>query len=349
MFGALGMDFTRMYAFSGQLQTAADAAAMSAVIERRNNSTASSAVSRAADMLAWNRIDGINLARMTSSDVTFGRWDFSPEVFTTTTWDQASAVRVRLTYDAPWSLARIFGVTSRTLTRTSTAGLGSLSSSTCVKPWALPYSHLKLSLGYTATDTTSLTAEDIVDLASNRTEVRFSLGDKGKNGGMATIGAKGSPSPVYATMLGPLQYRDGSAGTPNGSASDYHSNIVAECGATEKVSLGDQLQLFDSDMELTTRDAFDKKCKQVIDKKDKKDDTDIACPSQLLLPVWSILNTSGSGRRSITVRYLAVFELTGYHHKKGFTGYFSALQEAPVGGGGLIGQPGPVSMPLLVR
>lgn len=185
MFAGFGIDFSRMYAYKAQLKVLADAAALSAAADLKNGTTEATANSRVTDLKS------VNLVENTEADSVLiepGRWDFTNEVFSVTSWSDADAIRATPQYAADWTIARIFGVNSRTLVESSVAAIGSYVSSACLAPIAIPYMNLLRAIDPANTDTsTVLDYDDIRALAQNNTEVQLT-GTQDGDGDMLSPG-----------------------------------------------------------------------------------------------------------------------------------------------------------------
>ncbi len=174
----MAMDFSRMYSFKAELKTLSDAAAMSAALDLVNGVTESQAESHVTSLLSLNRVEGSQLASITSSDVTPVTWNFATKVASSTTWANANAVQVVAHYTASWSLARMFNVTTRVLSETSIAALGSRKTHSCIKPFVFPYGAVLSQLGKSPTNVAyNLTAVDINALSSYGTAKAFAEND----------------------------------------------------------------------------------------------------------------------------------------------------------------------------
>ena len=170
---ALAVDMSRMYAFKSQLKTLADAAALSEVVDMNNSAVYTDANANAIALAATNRLTGGATATLASQNISYVIWDFnadpSTQVPTPSTWANANAVMVSPSYPAAWTLAKMFGVTSKTLSTSSVAARMYSSASSCLMPIAVPYitliNALNAVLGTSYTISHVLNESDIANLS----------------------------------------------------------------------------------------------------------------------------------------------------------------------------------------
>src|SRR6185437_102648 len=82
---------------------------------------------------------------LTAGNVEGGTWDFATNTFTPlASWTDPAlnAVRTTPTYLARYTLARVFGVTTKTVQARAVAALGFVSNSSCLRPWSVSYQTL---------------------------------------------------------------------------------------------------------------------------------------------------------------------------------------------------------------
>lgn len=335
MFGGFGMDFGRMYSFVAQLKTLTDAAAHAGALELRNAGTEANAKSRALSLKQNNRVDGTQVAQMDDSNITPGTWDYGTKTFTPGPWSTASAVRARARYNANWTLARVFGVSNRLLTQESIAALGSVGSSSCLKPWAVPYSNLLQTLGRSPTDTAyRLTAADVNTLKTNQMPIKFKISSGNSDAGGAEVGGTIIPGNYYAVKFGPVRFANGDAGSPNSGADAYRNNIAdLGCTNTGSASVGDWLDMENGNMAGPTRQATSDFCG--VNGNPKQ----FSCDKDIVMPIWSE-RTTGSGNAWVKILYIGSFRLTGVDKDENVLGYLTALNAATIGG--IRPTPGPV-------
>jgi Flp pilus assembly protein TadG len=337
------VDFSRMYAFSTQLKVLTDAASLSGITDLKSKiATEAEADERALALRAVNRVEGqvLSDADMSAADIQPGVWDFTARTFTPGAWATANAVQATARYTAGWTLARIFGVNTRVLTRSSVAALGSPQRSTCFKPWAVPYTRLLERLGQNPSDTAyRLTAEDVAALRDNQVPISFKIASVSK--GETVISGS-----FYAVRYPPIQYVDGTAGEPSKGANDYRDAIAdVGCTSTGSAGVGDWLDIEQGNMQGPTDQGVSTFCGA------SNKETVFACPKDVIVPIWNGRTTS-SGNTWVQILYVGAFRMTTYDTKEGLvTGHLTALA-APVsgnGGGSFTPFPGPVMSAALVQ
>lgn len=171
---ALAIDFGRMYMLRTELKVATDAAALSAGRDLRSDSSLAAARDHARDVAKSNLIGAKDTINVPGDSIIPGTWDFTTKTFTAGNWASATAVRVTGSYTASWMLAKIFGVTTRSLSTTSISALGAASTQNCMKPWAIPYAAVLSAIGQDPTNLSyKLTQADITRLENNRTPINI--------------------------------------------------------------------------------------------------------------------------------------------------------------------------------
>ncbi|MBU6367254.1 MAG: hypothetical protein KJT01_13660 [Gemmatimonadetes bacterium] len=198
---ALAVDFARLYAVRAQLRTVADAAALSGITDLSRGAAQADAVARALALRAGNPVEkqALGDAGMGAADVVPGTWDFTTRQFVATPWASANAVRATARYAPAWTLARVFGAATRTLTATAVAALGSPRWRRCLTPWAVPYTNILATLGRPVTDTAyRLTAADVARLRTGQVPIVFKVSSSNQNeggGAVARLAADRPPAP----------------------------------------------------------------------------------------------------------------------------------------------------------
>jgi Flp pilus assembly protein TadG len=169
-FTGIAIDASRLYVMRAQLQTTADAAAIAAIVEV-NNTRPTNAAAVALQYVPKNLVEQ-TAATVTAADVEPGSWDFATNVFTKLgSWTDpaVAAVRVTARYPGAYTFARVFGATGQTVTARAVGAIGYVSSSDCLRPWAVSYQTM-LDVLYPPAGTKSpsydLTPQDIQTLAA---------------------------------------------------------------------------------------------------------------------------------------------------------------------------------------
>lgn len=169
-FTGIGIDAARLYLMRVQLQTTADAAAIAAIVEvndKRPTNATTVAVSYASKNLVERQTPSI-----TAGGVEPGTWNFATNSFTPlASWTDPAlaAVRVTATYPGAYTFARVFGVTTKTVTARAVGAVGYVSTTNCLRPWAVSYQTM-LDILYppagTKPPTYNLTPQDIQTLTA---------------------------------------------------------------------------------------------------------------------------------------------------------------------------------------
>lgn len=157
------LDMSKMGTQKNMMQTAADAAALAAVIELLDDTT--TVGSEAAKYSSANKVYNRQIA-VASADVVCGRWNDNTGVFTASVkcgaGDDAVTVTVR---DTVSYTSRFLNPPSKNLTATARAWLAYVGSTSCVTPWGIPYQTLTKKLDPGNTDTLrALTSYDLQQL-----------------------------------------------------------------------------------------------------------------------------------------------------------------------------------------
>src|SRR5262249_46146912 len=142
-----------------------------------------------------------------------------------------------------FAFGRFLGFNTHQVTATSIAVHGSTGSTTCMRPFGVPYQQL-LDVLYppagTKNPTYNLTNSDVVNLGqlTQSSEILLKVGT---SGGYAPNGQ------FYAVQTPPGEYANGTPGNPISGANQYSGDIAACSG--DRVSLGDWLEPETGNME----------------------------------------------------------------------------------------------------
>src|SRR6185437_11257051 len=142
-FAGIAIDASRLYVMRAQLQTTADASAIAGIVEVKDKRP-TNAPTAALSYVPLNTVERQS-ATMSASDVEGGSWDFTTNTFTPlASWTDPAlnAVRTTATYQGAYTLARIFGVTTKTVQARAVGALGFVSNTSCLRPWAVSYQTL---------------------------------------------------------------------------------------------------------------------------------------------------------------------------------------------------------------
>ena len=169
-FSGIAIDASRLYVMRAQLQTTADAAAIAGIVEV-NNERPTNATTIALQYVPKNLVEQ-TAATVNAADVEPGYWNFATNVFTPlASWTDPAvgAVRVTARYPGAYTFARIFGATGQTVTARAVGAIGYVSTSDCLRPFAVSYQTLVDKLyppAGTKNSSYSLTPQDIETLAA---------------------------------------------------------------------------------------------------------------------------------------------------------------------------------------
>jgi predicted thioesterase len=136
-FCSLAVDFGRFVTCQGELQNAADAAALAAVPQIVNGTSA--AVSAADTTAAYNHADGDLIVPSTDVTVTFMHWVSPSNNSVLPNAQGANAVRVTIQHTVPLVFAKILGIQSRVASEKATAAVMTQSVSTYVSTHSNPW------------------------------------------------------------------------------------------------------------------------------------------------------------------------------------------------------------------
>jgi len=355
MLCAVAVDYSRLMFVRTQLRRAADAGALAGALQLMQQHDATyEAVAN--DFAARNRAFG---AVVPNTHSVCGHWDDATSTMSDTTpcnpdplhVPLADAVATTASANPGFLLAgRLFGGAGGTISVKSVAwGGGSLGTSKCMKPWAMPYAAILQRLGYPTDQATidghALTQEDVDNLiaSSQANSLTFKV-----NGGQAHNSA-GQPTEgnFYGVSLPPVQYADGSAGSPNQGAVNYAA-AIGSCN-NSIVSVGDWLQIENGDMTGPTGNPLAPLCgasptAQYFD-----------CNLKVKMAIWSQYNAAIGNPGAVLVKYIGAFVITHYDSRPdtpgnpnplaGVTGYFTGWPSE----GGFVNVPGPVMEIILVK
>ncbi|GJG86423.1 hypothetical protein tb265_16040 [Gemmatimonadetes bacterium T265] len=324
-FAAVGIDFAKAYAARTRLKTVADAAAMAGAVSMIHATGAAldTAVPNAARAYAGlNYVERVALVNRNADSVLVKpvKWNFTSRTTDTTPTKFSdagvNAIKVKAWYSTATLFARVFGKSAFALRDSTIAALGAVTSQSCLKPWAVPYSNIKATLGQNPSDTTSLTAADVTSLVNNQTLIQFKTLP---NGAPGTVGGTVVAGNYYAVDFPPLMDVSGnlySPGPQSSSGSAYKQAIAAACDDSVAVKIGDWLQTDPGNMTGPTKQGVDALC-------GGKD----TCSPPLLItvPIYGQA-AQKSGKSAVQVRYLGEFYLTGLTNGGEVVGYLTALR-----------------------
>jgi len=331
MFGGIGIDFGRMYTFNAQLKVLADAASLAAAIELRNGGTEANGDVRALALKPSNTVDGGQIAIMDDTNVTPGNWDFDARTFTPGSWAGANAIRARTRYDASWTLARIFGVTTKMLVQESVAALGGQVVSSCLKPFALPYGALLPRVGQASSNLSyELTAADIATL-TNGTPITWQMVDdlpaNTPPGSFSMVGF----DPTYSSM----------------SKNAYLDSILPSGCTSDPVSVGDSIPAITGVSQGLVLPGLRELCPGARNQNDQA--WTCSTPVTFQVPVYDEVYGSGNNGE-YRIKYIAGYRMTAVdftRNRNNITGFITSF--GAQSGGGFSPFPGPVKVAAIVQ
>ncbi|MBK5188046.1 MAG: Tad domain-containing protein [Gemmatimonadaceae bacterium] len=332
---ALVVELSRLMSNASELQTLTDASALAGAYgldKTRNASYTTIADSTASGILVEGAAQTVTYR--------YGKWDTTTKSLDTSasvTLANADAVKATATLSATHFLGGVLGTTNDySIQRSAVAWMGgSVNSTSCLKPWAVPVSALKVQLGYPADDTTALTEADIAALNAGAASDTITI-KKGSGTADGSISDNGTSAPgaFGAVTLG---------GSPG--AKTYLQSLEDNTCSNATVSVGDVVTSEQGNIVGPTRTGICYLCNCT----DPNGNSDIVCdpPYTATIIVYSTIITGGLPQ--YVVGYFGVFKITGYHsdgQNGQVLGTFSAIT-AP--GEGFSSAPGPVTKLVLVQ
>jgi Flp pilus assembly protein TadG len=329
---AFAVETSRLMSNASELQSLTDASALAAgygLVKVRNASYTTIADSTA----TLNKVEGASRA------VTYrvGKWNTATKSLDTSgavTIANADAVQATATLNATHFFGGLIGTTNAySIKRSAIVWTGgSINSTSCLKPWAISLSSVKVQLGYPPGNTTPLTEADITALNAGAANDILTI----KHGGGGDVSTNGQVAPG---AFGALQFPG------NNGASDYQASIEDQTCSEPLISIGDQLSSEQGNMAGPTRKGVCTLCAC----SNPNGQSDFVCSPPPLVTIVLYTAVSGGGKPVYTVGYFGVFKITGYHgagQDDQVLGTFAGLS-AP--GGGFSPIPGPVTKLVLVK
>jgi hypothetical protein len=166
----IAIDASRLYVMRAELQTTADASAIAGIVEVKDKRP-TNAPTAALQYVPFNTVERQN-ATLSAGNVEGGSWDFATNSFTPlASWTDPAlnAVRVTASYPGQYTFARIFGTTGKLVQARAVAALGFVSTTSCLRPWAVSYQFMLDELyppAGTKDPSYNLTAQDIQTLTN---------------------------------------------------------------------------------------------------------------------------------------------------------------------------------------
>jgi Flp pilus assembly protein TadG len=310
-FTGIAIDASRLYLMRVQLQTTADASAIAAIVEVKDKRP-TNATTVAKSYVANNLVER-TAPTMNAADVEPGVWNFATNVFTpVAAWTDPtiSAVRVTARYSGAYTFARIFGVTTKTVTAQAVGAAGWVSTTDCLKPWAVSYQTLLDALFKPAGSkptTYNLTAQDIQTLSNMSSPANQVTLLNGTN-----------------NQLTPGNIAQVQVGTPwNGN--NAYKDAITGC-ANMEIGPGTILNGDPGAGSGQTAQALQNLCG--INGNPKN----FTCPAgtKVKLAIWDQNNGATGSNLTVRVKYVGVFDVTNFVGGSGKTsdqiiGYFNTM------------------------
>lgn len=327
-FAGAAIDLSRLYVMRAQLQTTADATAIAGIVEVKDKRP-SNAPTAALAYVPLNTVER-QTPTMAAANVEGGSWDFTTNTFTPlASWTDPAlnAVRTTASYTSAYTLARVFGVTTKVVQARAVGALGFVGNTECLRPWAVSYQSLLDALyppAGTKPITYDLTAQDIQTLTSMsypNNQVTLLQGNQNTltNGNIAQVQVnnpwngnnayKDAITGCSNLPIGPGTILNGDPGNGGGQTANALKSFCDANGGTSKQ--GSQT---------------------------------FTCLGQpkVKLAVWDQNNGLSGANLTVRVKYVAVFAVTGFSGQASTTqifGYFSSMSSS----GGFSTNPTPIT------
>ena len=327
-FAGVAIDLSRLYVMRAQLQTTADATAVSGIVEVKDKRP-TNAPAAALTYVPLNTVER-QTPTMTAGNVEGGSWDFTTNTFTPlATWTDPAlnAVRTTASYTGGYTLARVFGVTTKLVQARAVAALGFIGTTECLRPWAVSYQTLLNALyppDGSKPITYDLTAQDIqtlTSMSSPNNQITLLQGNQNTltNGNIAQVQVnnpwngnnayKNAITGCSNLPIGPGTILNGDPGNGGGQTSNALKSFCDANGGTTKQAA----------------QAF----------------TCVGQP-KVKLAVWDQNNGLSGANLTVRVKYVAVFAVVSFSGGASttqITGYFTSMASS----GGFSTNPTPIT------
>ena len=324
-FAGIAVDASRLYVMRAELQTAADAAAIAGIVEVKDKRPANATT--IAIQYATNNVVEHTAPTVAASDVEPGTWNFATNAFTTLgTWTDPAlnAVRATAHYPGSYTFARVFGGTGQTVHARAIGAIGYVSTTDCLKPWAVSYQTLLDALyppAGTKNISYNLTAQDIQTLS-----------------GMAAPANQVTLLNGTTNQLTPGNIAQVVVGSPWNGNNAYKNAITGACPNLE-IGPGTILNGDPGAGSGQTAQAIQTLCGVNGNPKT------FACPGvKVKLAIWDQNNGATGANLTVRVKYVGVFGITLFTAGSGsaadqITGFFSTMATT----GSFSATPGPTT------
>jgi Flp pilus assembly protein TadG len=329
---AFVVETSRLMSNASELQSLTDASALAGgygLVKARNGTYTTIADSTA----SLNKVEGASQAVV----YRVGKWDATNKSLDTSnavTIGNADAVQATATLSATHFFGGLLGTTNAySIKRSSIAWTGgSINSTSCLKPWAISISALKMQLGYPPGNTTPLTEADITALNAGAAHDVITI----KHGGGGDVAINGLAAPG---AFGAVQF-PGSNG-----ASDYQASVQDQTCSQPLISMGDKVDSEQGNMAGPTRKGVCSLCNCP----NQNGQGDFVCSPPYLATVIIYSAVSTGGHPQYTVGYFGVFKITGYHGSGSDDQVLGTFAGMSAPGSGFSPIPGPVTKLVLVK
>ncbi|HEX3158418.1 MAG TPA: pilus assembly protein TadG-related protein, partial [Gemmatimonadaceae bacterium] len=253
---AFAIDFGRRFAFKAELQTVADASAMAGALEvlhRRPLAAPDSAT-------AYGALNPVESTAGVLDTIEPGFFTDDDGFTPLASWGDPSvnAVRTTARYTVNYIFAPVVGVTSGTIVAQAIGAIGAQTTSSCLKPWAVPMDNVLYALGKTGEnpETYDLTPADVNHLRDHQVPIMFKVSTQNDKNGKRDEGSNVDAltnQPIsgnfYAVQYGPVRDVNGNLYSPGpvSGGNTYRERIAGTCDSFG-VKPGDWLQVENGNM-----------------------------------------------------------------------------------------------------
>jgi Flp pilus assembly protein TadG len=327
---AFAVDFSRMFLYRGQLHTAADAAALAAVVQIADKSPGT-AQDSAIVFAGKHSVDNTTVS-LAPGDVIPGHWTVAGGFVPAGLWDNTiNAAQVTTRYTGTYSFGRIFGLSTAPQSVTAQAVMAYAGATTCIRPVSIPYQSL-LNQIYG----TDASGNPLMGVSHDLTDADV---DALRNAGPAMavqlkLGNDATQGNFYILQMGPYAHSDGIALSPSptfGGNNIFSDRFGGDCSNSPwLVGPGDWLEGKTGDANGPTESGYQELCGINI-----TSNGTYSCPASLdkrsiKVAMWATENDGVCSPRCFQVKYVGVFVVTGYTKSAGtapdgISGYFSTL------------------------
>jgi Flp pilus assembly protein TadG len=317
---AFAVDFGQMYVLRAQLHAASDGAALAGA--QRLMSNAPSEASDTAIAYAAKDSVGKTAIVMAAADVIPGNFTFGGGFVPTVggSWTTADAIKTTARFTGSYGFGRFFGFSTKSLTATSIAAVGSIGATACIKPVAIPYQALLDQIYPPGSKDPSwnLTPDDVIRLQGPHTPTELKLGTDAVQGNF------------YLINMGPYSHADQVPLVPGptwGGDNIFVDRFASNGSCSMMIAPGDWLQGKTGNAAGPTEQGVEQLCGITI-----SGNGNFPCPNAMKIKVamWGVENDAVCTPRCFQVKYNGVFVVTGFSKYTGTTpdglwGYFTDM------------------------